>query len=100
MKYIIKESKIDMLMTEYLNSWIESKAVSQQSDFILIEGKGVEHDEWDALMEYDYSDGRLWVNRNFLNFVTDLFGKNKIETMVFVGKWFENKFGVEVKFVE
>jgi hypothetical protein len=100
MKYIIKESKIDMLMTEYLNSWIESKAVSQQSDFILIEGKGVEHDEWDAFMEYDYSDGRLWVNRNFLNLVTDLFGKNRIETMTFIGKWFEDKFGVEVKFVE
>jgi hypothetical protein len=101
MKIIIKESKIDMLMSEYLNSWIEPKAVSRHSDFIIIQGKCNEHeDEWDDFMEYDYSDGRLWLNRDFRKLLIDLFGKNQVETMTFVGKWFEDKFGVEVKFVE
>jgi hypothetical protein len=100
MKYIIRESRLDHLMTEYLNSWIENKVVSNQRDFILIEEKANDYDEWETLMEYDFSDGRLWVNRNLIRFLIDLFGKNQVETMTFVGKWFEDKFGVEVKYVE
>ena len=87
-------------MTEYLNSWIENKVVSNYMDFILIEEKANEYDEWETLMEYDSSDDRLWVNRNLIRFLVDLFGKNQVETMTFVGKWFENKFDVEVKYVE
>jgi hypothetical protein len=100
MKYIIRESRLDHLMTEYLNSWIENKVVSNYMDFILIEEKANEYDEWETLMEYDSSDDRLWVNRNLIRFLVDLFGKNQVETMTFVGKWFENKFDVEVKYVE
>jgi hypothetical protein len=100
MKYIIRESRLDHLMTEYLNSWIENKVVSNYMDFILIEEKANEYDEWETLMEYDSSDGRLWVNRNLIRFLVDLFGKNQVETMTFVGKWLEDKFGVEVKYVE
>ena len=102
MKYIIRENKLDMLMTEYLNSWVDTKSVSRHDKFIIFHqevGLG-QWDEWDDVMEYDGSDGRLWVHREFLTLVTDLFGKNKIETMTFIGKWFEDKFGVEVKFVE
>jgi hypothetical protein len=99
MKYIIKESKIDMLMTEYLNSWVDAKEPSKYDSFIIFHDK-VEADEWEDVMEYDGSDGRLWVNRDFVKFLTDLFGKSRVETLVFMGKWFENKFGVEVKFVE
>jgi hypothetical protein len=100
MKYIIRESRLDHLMTEYLNSWIENKVVSNHTDFILIEEKANDYDEWETLMEYDFSDGRLWVNRNLIRFLIDLFGKNQVETMTFVGKWFEDKFGVEIKYVE
>lgn len=88
-----------MLMTEYLNSWVDTKSVSRYDKFIIFHHK-IEPDEWDDVMEYDGSDGRLWVHRDFLNLVTDIFGKGKIETMTFFGKWFEDKYGVEVKFVE
>ena len=87
-------------MTEYLNSWIENKVVSNHTDFILIEERANDYDEWETLMEYDFSDGRLWVNRNLIRFLIDLFGKNQVETMTFVGKWLGNKFDVEVKYVE
>jgi hypothetical protein len=100
MKYIIRESRLDHLMTEYLNSWIENKVVSNHTDFILIEERANDYDEWETLMEYDFSDGRLWVNRNLIRFLIDLFGKNQVETMTFVGKWLGNKFDVEVKYVE
>jgi hypothetical protein len=99
MKYIIRESRLDHLMTEYLNSWIETKLKSRDSNFIIFSDR-VDDEEWEDTMEYDSSDGRLWVNRNLIRFLVDLFGKNQVETMTFVGKWFGDKFDVEVKYVE
>ena len=99
MKYIIKESKIDMLMTDYVNSWIDSKLIQKFDRFIVLEDPhGEEGNEID--MEYDGDDGRLWFRKEFRHLLTDLFGKSQVETMIFVGKYFEDKFGVEVKKVE
>ena len=99
MKIIIKESKIDMLMTEYLNSWVNSRRLVEFDRFIVLENPNGE-EENDVDMEYDGDDGRLWMRDSLLNTLFDLFGKSHIETMVFVGKYFEYKFGVEVKKVE
>jgi hypothetical protein len=99
MKYIIKESKIDMLMADYVNSWIDAKRLIEFDRFIVLENPNGEEGN-DIDMEYDGDDGRLWFRREFRYLLTDLFGKSHTETMAFVGKYFENKFGVEVNKVE
>ena len=99
MKYIIKESKIDMLMSEFLNSWIDSRKIIEFDRFIVLENINGE-EENEVEMEYDGDDGRLWYLKNLRTLLMDLFGKSYIETDVFVGKFFEYKFGVEVNKVE
>lgn len=99
MRIIIKESKIDMLMTEFLDSWVNSKLIQKFDRFIVLEDP-VGEPENEVDMEYDGDDGRLWFRREFRYLLTDLFGKTHTETMAFVGKYFENKFGVEVNKVE
>ena len=99
MKIIIKESKIDLLMTEYLNSWVDSKLIQKFDRFIVLEDP-VGEPENEVDMEYDGSDGRLWFRKDFRNLLTDLFGKSQDEIMIFVGKYFEHKFGVQVNKVE
>jgi hypothetical protein len=99
MKIIIKESKLDMLMAEYLNTWVNSRRLVEFDRFIVLEDPNGE-EENDVDMEYDGDDGRLWVRRKLFDTLSDLFGKNHIETLVFVGKFFEYKFGVEVNKVE
>jgi len=99
MKIIIKESKIDMLMTNYVNSWIDAKRLIEFDRFIVLENpNGEENNEVE--MEYDGEDGRLWFLKDFRKTLMDLFSKNHVETNVFVGKFFEHKFGVEVNKVE
>ena len=88
-----------MLMTEYLNSWVDSKTIQKFDRFIVLEDP-VGEPENEIDMEYDGDDGRLWFRREFRHLLTDLFGKSQVETMTFVGKYFEDKFGVEVKKVE
>ena len=99
MKYIIKEDKIDMLMAEYVNSWIDAKRLIEFDRFIVLENfNGEENNEVE--MEYDGENGRLWFLKEFRKTLMDLFGKSYVETNEFVAKFFEDKFGVEVKFVE
>jgi hypothetical protein len=101
MKIIIRESKIEMLMTDYLNSWVESKNILNYRDFILIQEKaGFDEDEWRDWMEYDFTDGRLWINNDFKRFLSDLFAKSVLDIIPFLTEWFENKFNVKVEYTE
>ena len=99
MKYIIKESKIDMLMTDYLNTWVSSRRLIKFDRFIILEDPNGEPEN-DVDMEYDGEDGRLWVRQELFSTLVDLFGKGENETLEFIGKFFEYKFGVQVIKVE
>lgn len=99
MKYIIKESKIDMLMTDYLDTWVGSRKIIEFDRFIVLEDPNGEPEN-DVDMEYDGEDGRLWVRQQLFDTLVDLFGKEENETLEFIGKYFEYKFGVQVIKVE
>jgi len=99
MKYIIKENKIDMLMTDYLNTWVGSRKLIEFDRFIVLEDPNGEPEN-DVDMEYDGEDGRLWVRQELFDTLVDLFGKGEDETLEFIGKFFEYKFGVQVIKVE
>jgi hypothetical protein len=99
MKIIIKESKIDMLMADYVNSWIDAKRLIEFDRFIVLENpNGEENNEVE--MEYDGDNGRLWFLKDFRKTLMDLFGKSYVETNEFVCKFFEHKFGVKVNKVD
>ena len=88
-----------MLMTDYLNTWVSSRRLIKFDRFIILEDPNGEPEN-DVDMEYDGEDGRLWVRQELFSTLVDLFGKGNVETLDFIGKHFENKFGVEVKKVE
>lgn len=99
MKIIINESRLGMLMTQYLNTWVGSKKLIEFDRFIILEDPYGE-EENDVVMEYDDEDGRLWVSQELFETLVTLFGKSDIETLEFIGKFFEHKFGVQVVRVE
>jgi hypothetical protein len=101
MKIIIRESVLDLLMTEYMETWVENKYVSKHKDFILIQEKSEYGDEfWGDLMEYDFTDARLWINKDFKKFMCDLFAKSVLDIIPFLTKWFEDRFNVKVNYTE
>jgi hypothetical protein len=51
-------------------------------------------------MEYDYTDGRLWINREFLKNFSDIFALGSEYAKNFITNWFENKFAVKASFTE
>ena len=88
-----------MLMTDYLNTWVSSRRLIKFDRFIILEDPNGEPEN-DVDMEYDGEDGRLWVRQELFSTLVDLFGKDENETLEFIGKFFEYKFGVQVIKVE
>ena len=88
-----------MLMTDYLNTWVGSRRLIEFDRFIVLEDPYGEEGN-DVDMEYDGEDGRLWVRKQLSHTLVGFFGKGENETLDFIKKFFEYKFGVEVKKVE
>jgi hypothetical protein len=100
MKYIISENKLEQLKTNFLNSYIENN-VRKFDSFILV-SNDVENDSEivEPHFEYDYYDGRLFVNKDIRDNFTNIFGYSKEKSNDFFKKWFEEYFLVEVAFVD
>ena len=99
MKYIITESRLDTLMARYLDTWVDSRKLIEFDRFIVLEDPYGEYEN-EVDMEYDGEDGRLWVRQEVFELLLGLFGRGGEETLDFIGKYFENKFGVQVTKVE
>lgn len=99
MNYIITENRIHELKTNFLNSYI-TRNITQLDTYLLVYNTN-EHDYFEELepfFEYDYSDGRLFINSNIRDNFVSLFGADNSEADEFISNWFSDKFGVTVEF--
>ena len=104
MKIIITEdqhSRLNNYVTEYLEQQLNLKP-STDGNFIILWEKynnSVNDEDEDVAMEYDYSDGRLYIGLFLRRKLWWFPFKDKEELNQFLKNWFEKKFKVEVKFV-
>jgi len=98
MNYIITENRISELKTNFLDGYIDDN-VSQLDTYLLIHntGKG-EFELYEPFFEFDYSDGRLFINSDIRETFISLFGSNTSDADEFISDWFTNKFDVIVEF--
>jgi len=99
MDYIIPQERLKNLMTSYIDDRLNG-SVSEIDGFIILYYYDSNDDYYDSevLMEFDSEDGRLFIDKPFIETFDKLFPFGK--SQLFIEKWFENKFGVEVEFVE
>jgi hypothetical protein len=101
MKYVISENRLNQFIIGYLNDIIERKVVNRLHPYIVISQRiGDDEDDWEDIIEFDHTDGRLWVNRNLQKMLTDMFALSQERMKVLLKQWFENKFNVKIEFVE
>jgi hypothetical protein len=98
MKLIITESKLKDLQTSYINDFYNHASVSEFDSFILIYYNETGDDD-EVAMEYDSDDGRLYIDNNFTLFFQHYF-TNKDDVNPFIKDWFENVFGVKIKYTQ
>lgn len=88
---------IDSFLKDFLNR----ASIYSPDSFILISQRvGNDDDDWIDYMEYDYSDGRLWIHNDFILRFTDIFNFSIEDTKKLLKLWFEKEFDVSVKFVQ
>jgi hypothetical protein len=101
MKIIITENKLLKLQTDVLNNLLGGN-VSEFDNFILIyypDGQGDEGIS-EIMMEYDYEDSRLYIDNYFLRNFGKVYFPNEEEAQLVIKDWFENYFGVEIKYIQ
>jgi hypothetical protein len=99
MKYIITETKLNDIRKDYIENRIGSDHDFEEFIIVNYPFRGDDEDD-EVMMEYDHTDGRLWVNSSFGRGFADLFFPNDEEAYKFISEWFEWKYGVEVKFTQ
>ena len=100
MKIIITENKLRELQLQYLNGFLGN--ISDFDNFIIIYYPNYDEDDFenDVLMEYDYDDGRLYIDKTFLNNFAKIYFPNDDDAQPFIKHWFENEFGVDIDFMD
>jgi len=100
MKYIISDTRLSSFMFDYLDERLIG-GVSRIDSYIIVHDKG-NYDEtsYDGIIfEYDSSDGRLYINGEFLDNFYSFFPIGAINIKELIKVWFESKFHVEIKYV-
>ena len=97
MKYIISEGRLDKIMTNYLDSFLTSKRILDYDDSLVIADRNTDDDTsfWTEYMFYNFDDEDLWVNNQFIEEFSYLFGKEYDESLSFIKDWFKNKFDLK-----
>jgi hypothetical protein len=100
MKYLISESRLQEFINRYFDNMMDQSIVLRNDPYIYLERPDSDEEDIFQYMEWDRTDGRLWINRIFLETVMDTFGFDKDQTRDLIGNWFEKEFDVKVKFFE
>jgi hypothetical protein len=102
MKYIITESKLDMLMTDYMDNLLASKKVSDGGDVLLIYddlGEDYLYEE-EVVIDYIRDKTEMSIRMDLINMFTSMFSRDIEQAKEFIKNWFENKFNLEVGYVD
>jgi hypothetical protein len=97
MKYIISEGRLDKIMTNYLDSFLTSKQILDYDDSLVIADRNTDDDTsfWTEYMFYNLDDEDLWVNNQFIEEFSYLFGREYEESLSFIKDWFKKEFNVK-----
>ena len=105
MKFVITESQLDRvkskindLMLSELNRILDYDRTSD-SDFINIYSPERGPDFF-VLMEFDHSDGRLFIDESFLDNFSSMYPLDMKQSAKFISDWFSKAFDVDVMFFD
>lgn len=101
MNYIISENRLSHFIERYLDNFVKSKVFRTIDPYIVVSEINPDDDNnFIDFMEHDRIDGRLWINKLFLESFMKLFAMDKQSSQKFISDWFSDRYGVQVKFVE
>jgi hypothetical protein len=74
MKYIISEHKLDRLIFEFIDDFLKKHRQIIDSYIMYHQSGFYEHEHFEATIEYDHEDKRLYIDKNFVMLIANMFG--------------------------
>lgn len=99
MNYLETHPGVRKFITEYIDDLHNHFSVMKIDGFIVMTEINEEVDDY-VVMEYDSSDGRLYIEKKFLDKFSILFPLDMKESKSFIKDWFENMYDVKIKYVD
>lgn len=101
MKYTIIQQRLNDFKISYLDNISQNPAMLDNFIVVSRQDEGEDIDQ-NVIMEYDYEDGRLYVENSFFRSFYDMFfpSEDYWDVGNFIITWFEKKFGVDVEYVD
>ena len=89
-------------MTDYMDNLLASKKVSDGDGFLLIYddlGEDYLYEE-EVVIDYNYDNSEMSIRMDLINMFTSMFSRDIEQAKEFIKNWFENKFNLEVGYVD
>ena len=107
MKFIITENrleklkkKIEPLVNNFIDEYVGEFNRQILNSFIIYTDHSIDDDYDSVRIEYDFSDGRLYIEHELIQVVSDTFGFEPMEVQILFAKWFIKKDGIVPEYVE
>ena len=105
MKVIITESQKKKLLNDFIKSLVDDTLDENEPSYVdyyivIWDKRNVWNIDNEPFIEYDKSDGRLWISKKYLNNLESWFPIKKEKVLDMIKNSFENKFNVDVKYIE
>jgi len=85
-------------MTDYMDNFLASKKVSDGGDVLIIYDD-YEYEE-EVSIDYIRDKTEMSIRMDLINVFSSMFSRDIEQTKEFIKNWFENKFNLEVEYVE
>jgi hypothetical protein len=100
MKVIITENKLRDIQLNYLNTMRYDYTEFDNFKILYYPNNRDDYELSEVMMEYDFEDFRLFIDSNFVKDFGLTYFPNADDAQPFIRDWFEDKFGVKVKYIE
>jgi hypothetical protein len=100
MKVIITENKLRDIQLNYLNTMKYDYSEFDNFKILYYPDNRDDYELSEVMMEYDFEDFRLYIDSNFVKDFGLTYFPNEDDAQPFIRDWFEEEFGVKVKYVE
>ena len=91
-----------MLMTNYMDNFLASKKVSDGGDVLIIYdnlGEDYLYEE-EVVIDYNYDNSEMSIRMDLIYMFKAMFSRDIEQAKEFIKNWFENKFNLEVGYVD
>jgi hypothetical protein len=96
------DSKLYKHIYNYIDFDFKNELVQSSFDnFIIYQVKQETDDYWaEVIVEYDYEDGRLFIEKKYLGNIVNLFGASLDDVVDVIENWFMDYEGVEISYTQ